>query len=83
MGRTSTAIGAVSAVNIKLPEFWPADPMIWFAQAEAQFENRSIRSQVTRFNYVVAAFRPKIATEVCDLILKRPDQKPYDKLKTK
>ncbi|KAG0420128.1 hypothetical protein HPB47_003659, partial [Ixodes persulcatus] len=48
-GQTS---GDVGAVRLRLPQFWPSDPLLWFAQ-------------------------------VRDLILKPPNQNPYDTLKTK
>ena len=44
-----------SAVTVKLPTFWPAQPTIWFAQAEAQFALRDITSDSTKYYHVLAA----------------------------
>ena len=72
---------AVAAVSVKIPPFWPADPLVWFAQVEAQFATRHITSQRTRFDHVVAALSNEFATEVRDIILHPPEENAYSTLK--
>ena len=71
----------LAAVAVKLPQFWPADPAVWFAQVEAQFSTRTITQQRTRFDHVIAALSPDVAMEVRDLVLHPPEEQAYDKLK--
>ncbi|CAH1183936.1 unnamed protein product [Phaedon cochleariae] len=49
----------VTNVSLNLPQFWKADPTLWFAQVEAQFNNKRITSELTKFNYVIASIDPE------------------------
>lgn len=49
-GQSSTIANAVS---LKLPEFWPSDPELSFAQAEALFQAQHIIQEKTKFNHVI------------------------------
>ena len=46
---------SVNATAVKLPQFWPGNPEVWFKQIESVFTTRNlaITTQQTRFNYVV------------------------------
>lgn len=77
----TTAPASVAAMPLRLPDFWPGDPAIWFVQVEAQFASHRITSQESRYNAVVSVLPPTIAMEVRDLLLHRPEDLPYTKLK--
>ena len=78
-----TSGGAVAAaVSIKLPPYWPDDPVIWFAQVEAQFSTRGISSEQTMYHYVVSSLQPEYASAVRELLVTPPTTNPYQVLKT-
>ena len=70
-----------NAVALKLPTFWPAQPQVWFLQAEAQFQLRNITSDSTQFYHVVAALDQDTAGRVVDLLSNPPEQGCYKALK--
>ena len=71
----------VAAYTVKIPPFWPSDPMLQFTQVKAQFMLRGITAQVTKFHHVLANFSQEIATEVRDLLMIPPTENPYNVLK--
>ncbi len=75
------ALPTVAAVAVKIPPFWPADPQLWFAQVEAQFNTRNVTTERTKFDYIVASLAPEFSVEVHDLILAPPTANAYSTLK--
>lgn len=82
--RSREAGEAVSALTVRLPQFWERHPTTWFLQAEAQFQLARITSQETKFLHVVGALPPTAAEEISDILTSfnhtRPAA-PYDQLK--
>ena len=71
------------AVSLKLPTFWTAQPEVWFAQAEAQFNLHGITADDSKYYYVLAALDQETATRVLDLISHPPDDNKYRALRTR
>ncbi|XP_038047637.1 uncharacterized protein LOC119721743 [Patiria miniata] len=79
---TSTTVNPpIAAVSLKLPPFWPNDPLIWFMQVEAQFLTRGVTSEETRYAYVISSPQPSIAQEVRDILINPPSTQPFTVLK--
>eukprot|EP00794_Sanderia_malayensis_P013035 gene13035-biopygen10394 len=77
----SRELPSVSGYSLKLPPFWPNDPVVWFAQVEALFTTRRITTQSTKFSFVISSLPPEIAQEIRDLLLQPPADEPYEHLK--
>ena len=73
----------ISAVAIKLPTFWKLDPLVWFAQAEAQFTTRAITSETTKYAHVIQALPQDVAQDIRDVLINPPTSNPYTTLKEK
>ena len=73
-------VAIAHAVSLKLPEFWPSDPELWFARVEASFEAQGITLEKTKFGHVVRVLPAQYASEVRDIILSPPTS-PYTAIK--
>lgn len=73
----STGIAAV-----KLPDFWTTDAELWFITIESIFRKNRITTQISKYDYVVAALPQSTASIVRDVLRAPPADNPYDKLKT-
>lgn len=61
------------AVTIKLPQFWPQSPEVWFITAEAQFSLHRITSENRKYTYLLTALSPDIIQSNIDLIQNPPN----------
>lgn len=77
----ATTSSGISTVTLKLPPFWPADPVLWFVQVESQFATRRITADMSKYHHVVSSLSPAIATEVRDLLISPPAEDAYNTLK--
>nr|VZI31120.1 unnamed protein product [Spirometra erinaceieuropaei] len=83
MGAPATSVSPPSAshVSVKRLPFWPRNLELWIARCEAEFEACNITRQETMFNHLQRSFPDGYAEDLCDLIIQRPSEQPYDKLK--
>ena len=74
---------AVHHVGFKMPEFWCADPDMWFTQAEAAFGLSRITRSYTKFQHIVTRL-PEAVMMSCRTLLAEitPDtEDAYEQLK--
>ncbi|XP_076239917.1 uncharacterized protein LOC143182645 [Calliopsis andreniformis] len=71
----------VNRVGIRVPPFWPEQPVVWFHQIEAQFALNRATADTTKFYYVMSQLEPKYALEVQDIFTDPPETEKYETLK--
>jgi hypothetical protein len=79
------AAAAVNTVAVKIPEFWEADPDIWFYQAECAFNRARITVSHTKYEHVVMRLPAAVSISVRALLLgvTAETEDPYEQLKTR
>lgn len=83
MATVPVAAATSAAVAVKLPEFWKSDPVMWFAQAEAQFALAGVTQDITKFHHIVAKIDQSVICHVADLVKNPPEEDKYQSLKTR
>ena len=71
------------AYSVKIPPFWLSDAQVWFIQVEAQFAFTGITAQHAKYHHIVASSSPEITTNIRNLLLHTPEDRPYDVFKEK
>ena len=69
------------AQRCKLPEFWPNNPVLWFARAEFNFEVAGVVTEREQFMHTANALPYDALTLVADLVTQPPVVQPYQRLK--
>lgn len=72
---------SISRVAVRPPPFWKPNPILWFAQLEAQFDIANITVDATKFNHVISAIESDVLNSVTDIILHPPATDKYTTLK--
>jgi hypothetical protein len=71
----------VSAVSVKIPQFWHSRPEVWFAVIESQFASKHITADDTKYHYAVTALDRSVAEEISAFLCDPPAQNKYQALK--
>ncbi|XP_058820910.1 uncharacterized protein LOC131683107 [Topomyia yanbarensis] len=74
---------AAASVAVKLPDFWKNDPVMWFAQAEAQFAFANVVRDHTKFYHIIAKIDHSVICHVTDLVSNPPNENEYDAVKNR
>ena len=69
------------AVSLRLHAFWKLWPETWFVQVKAQFENKGITAEDTKYQHLVQALDTDVALQVANFLDQPPQVHRYDGLK--
>ncbi|XP_037515443.1 uncharacterized protein LOC119391865 [Rhipicephalus sanguineus] len=78
---TESMLPSMGHYAVRLRQFWPEHPDIWFAQVEARFQVSNVTSQQAKYGHLHGALPHNLALELCDILSAPLSQTPYDTLK--
>jgi len=76
-----TDLRRLNCLDIKMPEFLPSDPEIWFNILDKTLKENGIINDTEKFTYALTAIGTKFYNEIEDIILNSPENQSYETLK--
>lgn len=73
----------ISRVAVKPPPFWQEKPHLWFLSLESQFFTAGIKTNETKYHYVVSALSGEILEQISDVLSQPLTESSYELLKTR
>ncbi len=73
--------GGTDMRHIKLSNFWPHAPQLWFLQTECRFTAHGIVNEFARYCLVVGALPHDSLRRVADIVETLPQDTPYSTIK--
>jgi hypothetical protein len=67
--------------HIKLSDFWPHAPQLWFSQTECRFAAHGIANEFAHYCFVVGALPHDSLRRVADIVETPPQDTPYTTIK--
>ena len=74
--------GAVQAVAVKVPTFWPTRPEVWFSLLESQFATKNITADDTKYHHAVQGLDKTTVEKISAFLLNPPATGKFNALKT-
>jgi len=72
----------INRIGLRIPEFTPTDPELWFSIMDRSFQAAGITTDSTKFGYALTAIGPRYTLEVRDIIMNPPAANAYQTLRT-
>jgi len=72
----------INRIGLRIPEFTPTDPELWFSIMDRSFQAAGITTDSTKFGYALTAIGPRYTLEVRDIIMNPPAVNAYQTLRT-
>lgn len=77
----STATSSVTAVTMRIPQYWLENRRPWFVLVEGQVELARITTERTKFHHVILVLPTDLAMDLSDVLLDTTSPRPYTALK--
>lgn len=69
------------SAHLKIPPFWANRPTLWFIQVETQFRINTIKSNNSKYDYIIATLPPETMELISDVLTNPPEHDKYETLK--